>query len=92
VDSWVSRGENQGIAPDHVPDALGPEAVEELQGQTGLQRNDVLSELSRTQRRSITLRRTAGLQPGRSSAAGRSRDTTALGSPPAVGQPDKSMA
>jgi uncharacterized protein YidB (DUF937 family) len=47
VDSWVGRGENQRIAPDQVADALGPEAVEELEGQTGLQRNDVLSELSR---------------------------------------------
>jgi uncharacterized protein YidB (DUF937 family) len=47
VDSWVGRGANQRIAPDQVADALGPEAVEELEGQTGLQRNDVLSELSR---------------------------------------------
>lgn len=47
VDSWVGRGENRRIAPDQVADALGPEAVEELEGQTGLQRNDVLSELSR---------------------------------------------
>jgi uncharacterized protein YidB (DUF937 family) len=46
VDSWVGRGANQRIAPDQVADALGPEAVEELEG-TGLQRNDVLSELSR---------------------------------------------
>jgi uncharacterized protein YidB (DUF937 family) len=47
VDSWVGRGENQRIAPHQVADALGPEAVEELERQTGLQRNDVLSELSR---------------------------------------------
>jgi uncharacterized protein YidB (DUF937 family) len=46
VDSWVSRGQNQGLAPNDIARALGPDAVDELQSRTGLSRDEILSELS----------------------------------------------
>ena len=46
ADSWISRGPNQQIAPDQLHQALGPETVDELSEQTGMPRQDVLSQLS----------------------------------------------
>jgi len=47
IDSWVGRGQNQYLAPNQLADALGPDTVEELAQQTGMPRDEVLSELSR---------------------------------------------
>lgn len=47
VNSWVGSGQNAAIAPHEVEDALGPEAVDELQHQTGMPRPQLLNELSR---------------------------------------------
>ncbi|MBF9234522.1 YidB family protein [Microvirga alba] len=47
VKSWVGPGENKSIAPDQLHNALGPELVDQLQQQTGLQRDQLLNELSR---------------------------------------------
>ncbi|WP_201842622.1 YidB family protein [Microvirga zambiensis] len=46
VDSWVSPGQNRRIAPDELSQALGPNTLEELEQQTGLPRQQLLSELS----------------------------------------------
>ena len=46
IDSWVSRGENQPIDPSQLGAALGPDTVDELAGHTGMDREDVLSELA----------------------------------------------
>src|SRR4051812_5470287 len=46
ADSWIGRGPNQQIAPDQLHQALGPETVDELSEQTGMPRQDVLSQLS----------------------------------------------
>jgi uncharacterized protein YidB (DUF937 family) len=46
VDSWVSPGQNRGIAPDELSQALGPDTLDELEQQTGLPRQQLLSELS----------------------------------------------
>ena len=46
IDSWVGRGENQPIAPHQLGQALGPDTLDELSGQTGMSREDVLAELS----------------------------------------------
>ncbi len=44
--SWISHGENRPIAPNQLMDALGPDTVDQLQQQTGMPREQLLSELS----------------------------------------------
>ena len=46
MDSWVGRGQNQRLAPQQLAEALGPDALGELEQQTGMGRDDMLSELS----------------------------------------------
>jgi uncharacterized protein YidB (DUF937 family) len=46
--SWIGRSDNRPIAPNQLMDALGPDTVEQLQRQTGLPREELLSELSQT--------------------------------------------
>ena len=46
VDSWVGRGANQPIAPHQLGEALGPDTLDELAGETGMPRDELLSELS----------------------------------------------
>jgi uncharacterized protein YidB (DUF937 family) len=44
--SWVGTGQNQPIAPHQVEDALGANAINELQQQTGVPRQQLLTELA----------------------------------------------
>ncbi len=44
--SWVGGGENRPIAPHQLEDALGTDTVNQLTRQTGMPRQDLLSELS----------------------------------------------
>ena len=46
IHSWVSPGENQPIAPNELEEALGPDTGDQLSGQTGMGRGDLLNELS----------------------------------------------
>ena len=46
ANSWVSTGANQPVAPHQLADALGEDAVQELQQQSGLPREQLLAELS----------------------------------------------
>ena len=46
IHSWVGHGENRSIAPNQLEEALGPDTVEDLSRQTGMPRQDLLSELS----------------------------------------------
>jgi uncharacterized protein YidB (DUF937 family) len=46
VDSWVGRGQNQRIGPDDMARALGADTLDELEQQTGMPRDQMLSELS----------------------------------------------
>ena len=46
--SWVNHGENRPVAPNQLMDALGPDTVDQLQQQTGMPREELLSELSHT--------------------------------------------
>ena len=47
VDSWVQRGENRPLAPAQLADALGDDTIQELQTQTGMPRDALLTDLSR---------------------------------------------
>ena len=44
--SWVGAGANEPVAPHQLADALGEDTVEELQEQTGLPREQLLSQLA----------------------------------------------
>ena len=46
VDSWVGHGPNRLMAPTELEEALGSDTVEQLQQQTGMERGDMLQELS----------------------------------------------
>ena len=44
--SWVSKGENQGVTPDQVTQALGHDAVAQVATQTGLSHEEAASAIS----------------------------------------------
>jgi uncharacterized protein YidB (DUF937 family) len=46
VNSWVGLGQNQPNSPNELGDALGPDEIDELEQQTGMPREELLSELS----------------------------------------------
>jgi len=47
IQSWVGPGENQPIQPDELQAALGPDGLDHLQKETGLPRDQLLSQLSK---------------------------------------------
>src|SRR5689334_21266718 len=47
ADSWVNRGPNQPIAPEHLEQAIGPDVLNTLTQHTGLSREELLSRLTR---------------------------------------------
>jgi uncharacterized protein YidB (DUF937 family) len=46
VNSWIGDGRNEPVAPDQVAHALGEDNLQELQQQTGMPREALLSELA----------------------------------------------
>ena len=46
-DSWVSDGDNREMSPAELSRAIPPEALDAIAGETGLGRDELLSELSR---------------------------------------------
>jgi uncharacterized protein YidB (DUF937 family) len=44
--SWVGKGPNDEISQDDLASALGSDTLDQLAGQTGMRRQDLLSELS----------------------------------------------
>ena len=47
VDSWVARGPNKQIAPQHLEQAIGPDVLATLSRETGLSHEELLSRLTR---------------------------------------------
>ena len=47
VNSWVGAGQNQPVAPHELEQALGDDALQELEQQTGMPRQQLVSELAR---------------------------------------------
>ncbi len=47
IKSWIGTGANKPIAPNQLHQALGPDTVDGLARETGLDRDDLLSQLSR---------------------------------------------
>jgi len=48
IDSWINHGQNQPIDPNELGGVLGDDTVDILEQQTGLARDQLLSELSDT--------------------------------------------
>ena len=46
IESWVGPGHNRPIQPQQLAQALGPDTVETLSRQTGMDRNDLLAQLA----------------------------------------------
>ncbi len=44
--SWVEHGPNRPVAPNEIEQAIGVEAINNLAGQTGLSREELLSRLA----------------------------------------------
>ena len=47
IQSWIGTGENKAITPNQLHSALGPETVDSLAKDSGLPREDLLSQLAR---------------------------------------------
>jgi uncharacterized protein YidB (DUF937 family) len=46
IKSWIGTGSNKPVSPNQLFHALGPETVDSLSKETGLPRDDLLSQLS----------------------------------------------
>ena len=46
MESWIGSGQNRSVEPNRLGEALGPQAVDSLASQTGLDRNTLLSQLA----------------------------------------------
>lgn len=47
MESWIGHGANRPVAPDQLARALGPDTLDTLQSQTGMDRQALLSQLAR---------------------------------------------
>lgn len=47
IKSWIGTGSNKPITPNQLHQALGPETVDNLTRESGMRRDDLLSQLSR---------------------------------------------
>jgi uncharacterized protein YidB (DUF937 family) len=47
IKSWIGTGPNKQIAPNQMQHALGPDTVARLERETGMPRDDLLTQLSR---------------------------------------------
>jgi uncharacterized protein YidB (DUF937 family) len=48
IDSWIQRGPNEKLPPRQLAEALGPDTVQALKQETGLEEDELLEELSET--------------------------------------------
>jgi len=48
ADSWVARGPNQQVGPAEIETALGSEAIDELERETGMPRQALLAEVAQS--------------------------------------------
>jgi uncharacterized protein YidB (DUF937 family) len=47
IKSWIGTGPNKPVSPNQLHQALGAETIDSLSAETGLPRDDLLSQLSR---------------------------------------------
>ena len=74
VDSWIRPGPNQKLAPDQLAQALGPETVQALKAETGLEEEELLGELSETLPEAVDQLTPDGVEPDPALLAGDDED------------------
>ena len=47
IKSWIGTGPNRQIAPNQLQHALGPDTIAKLESETGMPRDDLLTQLAR---------------------------------------------
>jgi len=47
VQSWIGNGPNQEISPQHLESALGPDTIDAIAKQTGMNKDELLAGLSK---------------------------------------------
>ena len=47
VESWVGRGPNKQVSPQHLEQAIGPDVLATLSRETGLSHEEIVSRLTR---------------------------------------------
>jgi uncharacterized protein YidB (DUF937 family) len=47
IKSWIGTGPNKQISPNQVQQALGPETIDDLSRESGMPKEDLLTQLSR---------------------------------------------
>jgi uncharacterized protein YidB (DUF937 family) len=53
VDSWVGRGDNQPLQPEHVERAIDPATLDEISRQTGLSKEELVERITKDLPRSV---------------------------------------
>jgi uncharacterized protein YidB (DUF937 family) len=64
VESWIGHGQNRPVQPNQLADALGPDTLDTLEHQTGLDRNALLSQLAQVLPEVISQLTPHGRMPG----------------------------
>jgi uncharacterized protein YidB (DUF937 family) len=70
INSWINQGPNKPLPPQQLAEALGPDTVEALQQETGLDRDEVLSELAETLPQAVDQLSPDGVPPPPQALAG----------------------
>jgi len=63
VDSWVGRGDNQPLQPEHVERAIDPSTLDELCRQTGLSREELVERITKDLPKSVDTLTPTGQMP-----------------------------
>ena len=63
VNSWIQPGPNRKLAPNELAQALGPETVQALKAETGMEEDELLGELSETLPETVDQLTPDGVQP-----------------------------
>ena len=78
VNSWISQGPNRKLPPNQLAEALGPDTVQALEQETGLERQALLEELSETLPEAVDQLSPEGVPPDPKLLAGDDEDLDEL--------------
>jgi uncharacterized protein YidB (DUF937 family) len=78
VNSWISQGPNRKLPPNQLAEALGPDTVEALEQETGMERQALLAELSETLPEAVDQLSPEGVPPDPQLLAGDDEDLDEL--------------
>ncbi|GAB6843193.1 uncharacterized protein YidB (DUF937 family) [Methylorubrum rhodinum] len=70
IGSWIGHGPNQQVAPNRLAEALGPDTVDSLSRETGMNRDDLLGQLAQALPGVVDALTPQGRPPSRDEARG----------------------